>query len=955
MTHPLRTPAATYRLQLRREFPLAAASGVVPYLHLLGVSDLYLSPLYTAREGSIHGYDVVDHRRLNPELGSAAALRQLLDDVHASDLGVVVDVVPNHMCIAGDTNLKWMDVLEDGRDSPSAAHFDIDWEPPKPELVGKVLLPFLGEQYGHVLEGGIRVGFSDGRFFVTCNEWRLPLGPATWGHALRPALEKLRPQVSPENPDIIELESILRAIEQTLLPLRQAGPGRSAEHRHEKEAIRHRLAALADRNRSVLAAITEAVTDLNGVPGNPRSFDGLERLMDDQCYRLSHWRVAVHEINYRRFFDINDLAALRVENAQVFEDVHALPFEIASHPAFTGFRIDHVDGLSDPEQYLLDLASRWDAGWSRNDGIARRPFVVVEKILGPQETLPPGWVADGTTGYDFISILADIFTKAEGNNGLRAVATNFDALPASFGEVAHDSKRLVLRTAMVAELTVLARSLDRISQQHRYTRDFTLNHLQEALGEIIACFPVYRTYVRRDDPVVIERDASAIVRAVEAARRHSPLINSSLFDFIQSVLLRQDPPELNQAQTEARRTLVTRFQQLTGPVVAKGTEDTAYYRYLPLVALNEVGGDPGRPGAAASDVHDALVARRHVSPHTLSATATHDTKRGEDTRARLYVLSEVTEAWAIATAEWSGLTAAHKTKIEGTAAPDRAEEYLLYQTLVGIWPLGGRDSEPDFADRIRGYMAKARHEAKRHTSWINPHAAYDAAGKRFVDAVLDPECSGSFLSSVDAFVKTVVRPGLWNSLSQVVLKVTAPGIPDFFQGSELWDFSLVDPDNRKLVDFDRRRAWLGEMLAGVEARGPTAISSWFDAPDDGRIKLWVTSAALRLRRARRPLFEDGEYEPLVPRGPAAEHVFSFTRTDGSGAAIAVVGRFFATLGAARPTGTVWSDTTLTLPPAVTGRRFRDALTGRILTVEGDSLPLATVFQDLPVALLETIP
>jgi (1->4)-alpha-D-glucan 1-alpha-D-glucosylmutase len=952
-----RIPAATYRLQLRREFPLSAASAAIPYLRLLGISDLYLSPLYAARPGSPHGYDIVDHTRLNPELGDAGALQRLLDDAQAGGLGILLDVVPNHMCIADDANLPWMEVLEDGPDSPSAATFDIDWEPPKAELVGKVLLPFLEEQYGRVLEGGLAIGFDAGCFFLSFGSRRLPLGAESWRLLLEPALGKLRAQLSGEDQTLLELESILRALVHTLAPLRRAGSARFVEHRHEKEAIKHRLATLSESNAAVPAAIAEVVTEVNGVRGDPRSFDRLERLLDEQFYRLANWRVAAHEINYRRFFDINDLAAVRVEDPAVFANVHALSFQIAAHPAFTGFRIDHVDGLSDPEQYLSNLEAGWRAVRPGTKPDDRRPFVVVEKILGRDEIMPPGWMADGTTGYDFIPILGDLFIRPQGHGRLRAVASQMGS-PASFDEVAHESKRLVLQAALAAELTVLARRLDRISEQHRYTRDFTLNHLQAALGEVIACFPVYRTYIRRDDPEVSERDRAVIRRAVAAARRRSPLLNSSLFDFIESVLLCRDPPELDQAQIDERRTFVTRFQQLTGPVVAKGTEDTAFYRYLPLVAANEVGSHPGQLGRSDAEVHRALATRREISPHTLSATATHDTKRGEDARARLYGLSEVADDWAAAVEQWSAVNATHKTEVDGLPAPDGAEELLLYQTLVATWPLGGRDSEPDFADRIRAYMTKARHEAKVHTSWINPYPAYDAAAESFVDAVFDPARSGAFIESLEAFARTLAPAGLCTSLSQVILKIAAPGIPDFYQGTELWDFSLVDPDNRRLIDLNRRHDWLRAMLAEVEARGGAPIQSWFAAPEDGRIKLWITAAGLRLRRARRSLFERGNYQPLAPLGKAAEHVFAFARTDGDQAALAVVGRFFrrfaATLGPAPPIGTAWGDTRLTLPASVSGRRFRDALTGRLLASDGDSLSLAAVFEDLPVALLETV-
>jgi (1->4)-alpha-D-glucan 1-alpha-D-glucosylmutase len=946
-------PTATYRLQLRLELPLRSVSALVPYLQQLGLSDLYLSPIYTARPGSIHGYDVVDHGRLNPELGEAPALRQLFDDAQSGGLGVILDIVPNHMCIAGDRNLAWLDVLEDGRISPSAQHFDIDWDPPKPELVGKVLLPFLGEQYGRVLEGELSVGFEDGGFFVSWQGQRLPLTPMTWRHILEPAFENLCAEVPREDTSVLELESILRALSQTLPGLQAGGDVGREEYRHEKEAIRQRLATWFGGSAPARNGIAYALGLINGRPGVPSTFDRLERLMAEQFYRLANWRVAAHEINYRRFFDVNELAAVRVEHPQVFADVHALPFSVATHPAFRGFRIDHVDGLSDPEGYLEDLIRGWQA--LKADHARRAPFVLVEKILGPQETLPAAWLVQGTTGYDFIQIAADLFTHAEGSVGLRTAAAFFCGPLPSFRDIAYESKRLVLQTTLAAELTVLARRLDRISEQHRYTRDFTLNHLQAALGEIVACFPVYRTYIRRDEPAVIERDATIIATAVSEARWRNPLINASLFDFLASVLLRQDPAGLTEEQLEERRTLVTRFQQLTGPVVAKGVEDTAFYRHVPLLALNEVGGDPVHMGAAIEDVHRTLRTRAETSPHALSATATHDTKRGEDARARLYVLSELTDAWAAATVSWSTLNARHKTKLDAVGAPAATEEYFLYQTLVGAWPIGGRDSDPDFTDRIRAYMAKARNEAKLHTSWINPNAAYADAADRFVLAILDPARAGTFLHSLDDFMETIVRPGLWNSLSQVVLKVAAPGIPDFYQGNELWDFSLVDPDNRRPVDFHRRRAELEAVTSDFETRGLAAIDNWFDHPNDGRIKMWITTAALRLRRARADLFKGGGYQPLALRGAQAAHAFAFARIDGDACVISLIGRFFATLGGPRPTGAVWGKTNLELPSGLRGRHWRDALTGRFFAPEDTTLFLHTLFAHLPVALLESVP
>jgi (1->4)-alpha-D-glucan 1-alpha-D-glucosylmutase len=965
MVRPSRIPAATYRLQLRRELPFAAAGAAIPYLRLLGVSDLYLSPLYAARPASVHGYDIVDHTRLNPELGDEAALKRLLDDAAAAEMGVLLDVVPNHMCIADDANHPWMEVLEDGRDSPSAATFDIDWEPPKAELVGKVLLPFLEEQYGRVLERGLAIGFEAGRFFLAFGERRLPLAAESWRLLLEPALEKLRGQLAAEDPAVIDLESIVRALVHTLAPLRRAGATRFVEHRHEKEAIKHRLAALAESSAAVRTAIGDIVIEVNGTPGNPRSFDRLERLLDEQCYRLANWRVAAHEINYRRFFDINDLAAVRVEDPTVFANMHALPFEIGAHPAFTGFRIDHVDGLSDPEQYLANLSAGWNerraaSGWDdlRPADLRpadRRPFVVVEKILGPGEILPPGWLADGTTGYEFISILGDLFIRAEGEARLRATAARFGS-PPSFDQLALESKRLVLQTNLAAELTVLARRLDRVSEQHRYTRDFTLNHLQAALGEIIASFPVYRTYIRRDDQAVSERDRAVIVRAVATARRRNPLLNASLFDFIESVLLCQEPAELEQAQIEERRTLVTRFQQLTGPVVAKGIEDTAFYRYLPLIAANEVGCHPGRLGKPASEAHRALQARREGTPHTLSATATHDTKRGEDARARLHVLSELPGPWRDAVLGWRRDNTPLRTTDD---LPEPLTETFIYGALVGAWPPGGLASAPDFTERFVAYVVKAITEAKLHTSWINPDAGYETAVAEFVRALLDGERSAAFLTSLEGFVARVAPAGYLNGLAQVLLKVAAPGVPDVYGGTELWDFALADPDNRRPVDFARRISTLAEVRRRAEVDARATARELLACLEDGTgaIKAFVLHRALATRAAHPAAFESATYTPCAARGALARHVVAFARGDAGQRVLAVTGRLYATLteGGRAPVGDVWRDTTVAWPAPATRVRTREALTDRALVPEVRegtcALPLATLFEDLPVALI----
>ncbi|MGD0839023.1 MAG: malto-oligosyltrehalose synthase, partial [Polyangia bacterium] len=892
MTPPERLPTATYRLQLRKEFPFAAARAQIPYLSRLGISDLYLSPIYFARPGSPHGYDVLDHERLNPELGDEAELKLLMDEAHSAGLGVIFDLVPNHMCILG-ANRRWQEVLEDGRGAATADNFDIDWDPPKPELAAKILLPFLEEQYGRVLETDLAIAFAGGEFTVSWSGGRLPLGPETWLHVMSPALEILRGKVAADDPGLLELESIVRALTHTLPVLRRHD--RAIERQREKEALKRRLAELAAAP-AVGEAIAAAVERINGVRGVPQSFDALERLMNDQVYRLAHWRVAAHEINYRRFFDISDLAAVRVEHADVFLAVHGLVLSLATHPAFTGLRVDHLDGLADPCQYLTHLAQAWRQRTGK--GAALHPYVVVEKILGRGETLRHDFAADGTTGYDFIALAAGILIRPQGAAQLRTLAAEL-GVGASFPAIAAESKRLVLDNTLAAELTMLVRRLDRISEQHRYTRDFTLHQLQAALAEVVAEFDVYRTYVRESDSAatVAEADVRAIAHAVATARRHHPMLNASLFNFIEEVLLHRDPPGLAPEQVQARREFVTRFQQLTSPVYAKGIEDTAFYRYLPLIALNEVGSDPERWFASDAELHAALAARLATSPHTMSASATHDSKRGEDARARLYVLSELADSFAVTVRRWFAMNYRFKRTVHDAPAPDISEEYLLYQSLLGAWPVAGWASEPDFSRRVITYMTKARHEAKLFTSYINPDLAYEAAAESFVASVLDPQQSRTFLDDVEHFVATLMPGGLANSLAQLVVKLAAPGIPDFFQGCEGWDFSLVDPDNRRLVDFATRSAQLREVEVAFARDGHRAVEAWFAAPRDARIKMWVTSAGLRLRQERAVLFQTGDYQPVLGQGPAADHIFAFARSVGREAVVAVVGRRLTTLAA----------------------------------------------------------
>ncbi|MGH9852589.1 MAG: malto-oligosyltrehalose synthase, partial [Blastocatellia bacterium] len=870
VTRPPRIPTATYRLQFNRHFTLKQAAEIVDYLRDLGVGDCYCSPLLAARPGSLHGYDVIDPTKLNPELGTREDFNRFASLLAQRGMGLMMDVVPNHMCIAGSGNQWWNDVLENGSGSPFAPFFDIDWRPPKQNLEDKVLLPVLGDQYGRVLENQeIQLTYQRGAFFANYYETRLPIAPRASILILRVVLEAVKTRLEESHPSRLELESIITALEY-LPPRTETDPEKVKERRREKEIIKRRLAALVTASGDLQRALKQVIRAFNGVKGDPRSFDRLEELLGEQAYRLCFWRVAADEINYRRFFDINELAAIRVEQTEVFAAVHDLILRLMKEGHVTGLRIDHIDGLYDPEQYLLDLqrgcrkalgitgsaASKRGQSAIRNpqSAIERPCYVVVEKILGRGERLRESWAAMGTTGYDFLNLVNGVFVDARSERAFRKLYQRVTGAQENFADVAYEGKKLILRAAMSGELHVLARRLDRISEQHRYSRDFTLNNLQDALGEVIACFPVYRSYIRPNQTEVGEEDRRSITAAIRNAKRRNPAFSASIFDFIQSLLLLNDPDGLDDEQRRERREFVLRFQQLTGPVTAKGVEDTAFYRFHPLASLCEVGGKPDGFGVSIETLHEQNRARQERWPHTMLATSTHDTKRSEDVRARINVLSEIPARWYRAVRRWQNLNRDLKTMIEEAPAPDANEEYLLYQTLIGVWPFAVEDDESreTFRNRIQEYMIKAVREAKIHSSWLNPDEEYEQALRDFVERLLAP--GSPFTNDFTEFQAPIARAGMLNSLSQTLLKITAPGVPDFYQGTELWDFSLVDPDNRRAVDYERRRQSLAGLRANEGEMAALAGDLMRNA-EDGRIKLFVTSRALNYRLNNRELFE----------------------------------------------------------------------------------------------------
>jgi (1->4)-alpha-D-glucan 1-alpha-D-glucosylmutase len=919
-------PSATYRLQLHHQFRFADALQIVPYLRDLGISHVYASPIFKATPGSMHGYDVCDHNEVNPELGTREDFNTLATALRDNGMGLVLDFVPNHMGIAEPENGWWMDVLENGPSSPYAKFFDIDWRPLKRELENRVLLPILGDQYGRVLEGGqLQLRYADGTFWICYFETRLPVAPRTAKPILDRAMQISRTNIPPEA--LIEFESILTALD--YLPSRfETSPEKIVERARERQVIKRRLRALCLDAPAVEQAIKTAVEEINEAR-DEEGYDALDRLITAQCYRLSYWRVAGEEINYRRFFDINNLAAIRMELPEVFDAAHQLIFALIRERLICGLRIDHVDGLYDPRQYLEALQQR--AAEILDTTAAERPlYIAVEKILAPGEHLPRNWPVHGTTGYEFANQVNGVLIDRNAEKTFTETYHRFIDKHPRFQDIAYRSKLLVMRSAMSSEVNVLGSMLNRLSETNRWYRDFTLNSLTTAVREVIACFPVYRTYLRPGSPPSDE-DRQVIERALSAARRRNPALERTVFEFLREVLL-PGPGNQHPVDEEERRAFVMKFQQCSGPITAKGVEDTAFYIYNRLVALNEVGGEPAHFGSTVDTFHVQNQARLNEVPECMLATSTHDTKRSEDVRARIAALSELPHDWAQAVRRWHISNCKLRRAADGEDAPDRNEEYLLYQTLLGSWPLEPVTSEvlKSYTQRLQDYMEKAIREAKVNSSWIEPNQLWDEAVRQFVGSILQRK---PFLRSFEALADRVAKLGMVNALSQTVLKLTVPGAPDTYQGNELWDFSLVDPDNRRPVDYEARRRALAAL--GTNPDPDELLQNW----RDGRIKMFAIHRLLQFRRELDPVFRRGEYHPVNCHGRFGESVISFMRDNNGLRALTVVPRLTNRVGFP-PIGDLWSDTKLEI-----AGRFRNVFTGEV--IEGDGIPVASALRKLP--------
>jgi len=925
-------PRATYRVQLHAGFDFDDAAAIVPYLASLGISHLYTSPITMARPGSLHGYDVVDHARVNPELGGEPGLERLHRALRAAGMELLVDFVPNHMGVGGAHNPYWLDVLEWGREGRYCHWMDIDWHPAEETLRGKLLVPFLGAPYAEVLESGqlqLRFDAAEGSYSAWYHQHRFPICPRSYGIVLAGA------RAADLDQAIALAERVQRA-----MPNEATAPGRE---------LKNALASIAATPRGS-EALEAAAAAFSGQPGTPLECQPLHQLLERQVYRLSYWRVATDEINYRRFFDINDLAGLRVEDDDVFEQVHALLFRLLREGKVSGVRLDHVDGLYDPAAYCEKLQSA-AAQCLGVDERERPVYLLVEKILAPFEHVPEAWPVHGTTGYDFMAQAGGLFLSEDGEAPLTRSYQRFVDDRADFETEVERAKPQILRNNLSSEFTVLARRLARLAKSHPRTRDFTYQAIREALTDIVARFPVYRTYIATAEPS--DADERYIDWATRRAVKAPGLVDDTVYDFIRNVLLARWRPDDEQAREPPEiREIARRFQQLTGPVTAKSVEDTAFYRYTRFIALNEVGGEPSRWGCSVAAFHHATAARRQRAPAAMLATATHDHKRGEDVRARLAVLSELPAEWRQSLRRIARLNRSRRHLMaEGEPAPSRKAEYLYYQAVLGAWPM---ELAPEdgagmaaFAERMEAYMIKAVREAKLHTHWARPDAAYEAGVSQFVRDTLDPRRSKAFLREMKRLVDRVAPAGAINGLAQCVLKYTAPGVPDLYQGTECWDLSLVDPDNRGSVDYAAR----GAFLAGVRQDGlENLLASW----RDGRVKLGVIAALLDARRRRPELFAQGSYEPVEPRGPASDRLIAFIRRYGEESLLVVLPRLAAHAavgdGALSLDALQWGDSVLG-PGAEAFIGARHLFTGR--TVE--DLRPGSLLGSFPVCVLARSP
>jgi (1->4)-alpha-D-glucan 1-alpha-D-glucosylmutase len=928
----MRIPEATYRLQFNPSFGFKEARKIIEYLSELGISSIYASPIFKPRKGSLHGYDIADPNKLNPELGSIEDFEELIKESKNYAMDWLQDIVPNHMTYCGENEML-MDILENGKASSYFKFFDIEWNHPYESMKGRLLAPFLGRLYGESLEDGeIQLKYDENGFTVNYYDLKFPIKIESYLNIITYRLNTLEKRLGEDHTDFIKLLGIFYSLKNLPAPREDV-----IERRNQIRFIKRMLWELYTGNREVKGFIDENIKIFNGEKGNPESFSLIDSLHSEQNFRLSFWKVASEEVNYRRFFSINDLISQKVEDEDVFNHIHSLIFKLVEEGKFTGLRIDHIDGLNDPTIYLRRLKDK-----------TGDTYIVVEKILDFKEELPSFWLVQGTTGYEFLNYVNEIFCDMKNEKEFNEIYLGFTGLTISYEDLVAEKKRLIMGKHMAGDIDNLAHMMKGISGRHRHGSDITLYGLRRALVEVMALFPVYRTYINQD--VFSERDESYIKEAVKRAMHTNPGLLNEL-DFIEQFLLVKFGEYLSEDAKRECIDLIMRFQQHTGPLMAKGFEDTTLYVYNRLLSLNDVGGNPNKFGISIKELHDFNKKRTNLWPYTMNTTSTHDTKRGEDVRARINVLSEIPEEWEANIKRWTKLNEKKKKVINGKNIPDKNDEYFLYQTLIGAFPFY-EEEYSTFVERIKNYIIKAVREAKVHTAWIKPDMDYEEAFISFIDEILKKTDKNRFLKEIAPLQKRVGYYGIFNSLSQTLLKITSPGVPDFYQGTELWDLNLVDPDNRRPVDFEKRKEFLREIKEKEKKDILNLISELISTKEDGRIKLFLIYRVLKAKSERKELFEKGDYISIEVGGKYKGHVIAFARRKERSWAITIVSRLLTYLMKEDecPIGErIWKDTCIFIPESAPSF-WKDVFTDRVIKGE-KTLMVGEVLKHFPVTLL----
>ncbi len=927
----MNVPSATYRLQFSSSFNFRMARDILPYLEELGISHVYASPIFKASRGSDHGYNVVDHNSLNPELVSEIDFDSLIDSVRNRGMFWIQDIVPNHMAFDSENGML-MDVLEKGQRSEFFSFFDIDWEHAYENIKGRVLAPLLGRFYGESLEDSeISLCFGPQGFSIKYYDLSLPLAIDSYSFVLSHRVGTLRKTLGKDHPDFIKILGVLYVLK-TVVTEEEL-----SEVYDQVRFVKKMLWDIYRDNQRFREFLDENIRIFNGDKIIGDSFGLLDELLSMQVFRLSYWKIATKEINYRRFFNINSLISLKVQDRNVFDYIHDLIFRYIRSGKISGLRIDHVDGLNDPAGYIRLLRNNFP-----------ELYLIIEKILVPGEELPVSWPVQGTTGYDFLNHVNGVFVDRMNGRAISKIYSKFSGFRSNFNEMARNKKRLIILELMAGDINNLAQELKSISSRDRHASDVTLYGLRRALTEVLVSFPVYRSYISWTE--FTESDRKYLETAINQAEQYEPALASELH-FIRKFLLLQFPPYIDEAGKTEWTKFAMRFQQYTSPVMAKGLEDTVLYIFNRLISLNDVGGQPEIFGHSIKEFHHLNKKRFLLTPLSLNATTTHDTKRDEDVRARINVLSEIPQEWETTVKRWARLNRLRKKRIGRIYFPDNNDEYFLYQTLVGAWPLDSSE-HPQFMDRIKEYAIKAVREAKVHTAWVKPDIVYEEAYISFIESIMEPTEDNHFYWDIQDFASRISRFGMLNSLSQTLLKITSPGIPDFYQGTELWSLNLVDPDNRRPVDFSKRKKLLDEIRSKAASNIGELLDELCSQIDNSKIKLFLIWTGMQTRKAMSNLFEEGEYIPLRTSGAFARHILAFARMDKKNCSITVAPRLFRKVApdGSMPLGkSAWKDTSILLPRRIKGS-FGNVMTGEDIEFERH-INVADVLETFPVALL----